>query len=128
MLSATLFIIYIADIPVPPIERQQIGRLQYADDMLIYLSTGDIASGERRLNCYLATLCDFYTKWKIKINGSKSEVMVFRGPTRIHNQSFNRSYRNLQIIVDDVNVPLSQSVKYLGVTLTSYLKSTRHID
>lgn len=62
VLSATLFIIYMADIPDPPVERQQIKRLQYADDMIIYLSTSNVLCGQNRLNNYLKTLFNYYHK------------------------------------------------------------------
>lgn len=128
VLSATLYIIYVADIPALPIERRQINRIQFADDMIVYVSTSDLIGGQNRLNEYIAALVSFYTKWKIRINPLKSEVIVFKGPVRNHCRTVNRLYREVTINVDGIRVPVKETVKYLGVTLTNNMKFIRHVD
>lgn len=128
VLSATLYIIYVADMPDPPRERRQIKRLQYADDILLYVSSGDLLGAQNRLNDYLATVTAFYKKWKIKINAAKSEAIVFKGPVRNHSRTVNRLYRDVVIDVDGEHLQLANDVKYLGVRLVPNMSFVRHLD
>lgn len=128
VLSATLYIVYVADIPEPPTEWRQIKRLQFADDMMVYVSTSDLVGGQNRLNEYIAKLVDYYTMWKIRINPRKSEAILFKGPGRNHGRRVNQGYRRVTITVDGTQVPIADSVKYLGVTLTKNMKFIRHVD
>lgn len=53
VLSALLYVIYIADMPLPPTNSHQIQRLQFADDVLIYVSAKNLHNAASRLNNYI---------------------------------------------------------------------------
>lgn len=128
VLSAILYSIFIADLPVPPEHINKIQRLQYADDTLMYVSVRNLKDGQDRLNDYLKALHEFYEKWKIKLNLDKAEAIVFKGPNKYHSKSVNKSHRDIQLKIANHNIALKDQIKYLGVIHTQQPKHIAHIN
>lgn len=127
-LSATLFALYVADLPYPIHSRPPIQRLQYADDLIIYLSSRNLPRGESLLNRYLETLTEYHCRWRLKANPAKCEAIVFKGPARNHNRQANKLHRCIDIKIRNQSIPLSPAVKYLGVTFGNNGLHNRHVD
>lgn len=128
VLSALMFNLFIADMPLPPANLNEIKRLQYADDTLIYLSIRNISLGTERLNNYIATLLQYQTQWKIQCSHSKCELIVFKGPSRMHTPTIVRECKNVSITVGTQTLLQKKTLKYLGVTFSHDAKHIKHID
>lgn len=127
VLSANLYNIFLADLPMPPPHPRQIQRLQYADDTLVYVSTLNLQDGQNRLNSYLSELLTFYEKWKIKLNPGKAEAIVFKDGNRYHSRGVNRNHNNVKVMVNGTQVNLLSSIRYLGVIFSKKLTFTNHV-
>lgn len=77
VLSSLLYQIYVSDLPHPPNDPHLIQRLQYADDILVYVSVKNLLNGQNRMSNYISDIQNFLTKWKIKLNPMKAESIVF---------------------------------------------------
>ncbi|GFX75376.1 RNA-directed DNA polymerase from mobile element jockey [Trichonephila clavipes] len=114
LLSPTLFNIYINDIP----KTRHTTVCLFADDTAILAQSAKKNCVTHFLHRHLAELEDWYKKWKIAINPTKTEAVFSTGkgtrkppPIHIHNHP----------------VPWSKSVKYLGVILDENLSFKHHI-
>lgn len=128
VLSALLYAIYIADMPLPPQHHNPIKRLQFADDMIVYLSAKDLFNAQDRINTYMETLIIFLQKWKIRINADKCEAIVFKGPNRLFGKMINRYHRDVAIDINGTVLIPQTSIKYLGVVFNKNISHTRHVD
>lgn len=115
VLSALLYVIYVADLPLPPETAPPITRLQYADDILVYLPCKNLLRGQDILNEYLNTIHHHLAKWKIKLNPMKIEAIVFKGTNKQHSNGVNHLHKFVTINVDGYPIALQNEVKYLGV-------------
>lgn len=131
VLSATLFIIYIADMCTPSQHAQPIHRLQYADDTLIYVSARDVKNANVRINEYIEQLQKYYEDWKIRLNPTKCEAIVFKGTNRMHSKAINQKVKNVIIKIGTDYIKPQKNLKYLGVifeqkaTHYAHVKETR---
>lgn len=128
VMSATLYIIYIADMPTPTNHHHPIQRLQFADDMISYVSVKNLADGQARLNSYLAIIADYLMKWKIRINPTKSELVVFKGHNKHFSKQININSKHVTIQIQTTLLKPQKSLKYLGVIFQQNAKHIRHID
>lgn len=127
VLSATLYNIYLADLPPPPAEINPIKRAQFADDIIVYLATKSPPSGQRRLNAYLKTIAEFMTRWQLRLSPEKTEAIVFKGPSRFHTKRWRREIKLLTLSVCGRVLPLEKEIKYLGVTMREKPSSIGHL-
>lgn len=80
ILAPLLFILFISDIPDCLIGNSfRMNKILYADDILVYTTGRTISTMQTKTNEYLKTLFNYTRKWKIALNPSKSEAIVFRG-------------------------------------------------
>lgn len=128
VLSAIIYSIYISDIPKPDETDRRISRLQYADDMLIYMAAKNLSNAQTKLNKYLEEITNFNLKWKIKTNPAKSEVMVFKGVNSNHSKRINRQSKNIALRIQGQQIPLVNTMKYLGVIFSKNATHFRHVD
>lgn len=128
VISATLYIIYVADLPLPPPYYNKINRLQFADDILIYTSTRDLFVAKNRIESYIETLQTYLAKWKLKCNEAKCEVIIFKSQRRFNCNSVNRSYRTTDIKIGNNFILPQNTIKYLGIIFQRDALHTKHID
>lgn len=126
VLSALLYIIYVADLP-PPSPFTGIQRLQYAADILVYVSKKNLQRSQDDLNNYINVITTHYKAWKLKLNPSKSESIVFKGRNRDHSATINRLHKNIKINVNGQILVLNNHIKYLGVTFSKKPNFVTHI-
>lgn len=124
VLSAILYILFIADMPKPHTHINAVKRLQYADDTLIYVSVKNVPDGVNRLNLYIGEIISYQTRWKISCSPTKCETIVFKGPDRLHSAATNRACKNVSITIGTQTILPKPQIKYLGIT---FAKDARHI-
>lgn len=89
----------------------------YADDTAIISTAKNPKFLAKHLQHHIDSLEDYFTKWKIKINPTKTQAIHFSrartDPPRIY--------------IDNIPIPWARSVRYLGVTLDKTLTMRPHI-
>ncbi|KAL4119302.1 hypothetical protein QTP88_012127 [Uroleucon formosanum] len=94
---------------------------QYADDIAIVHQSRELKDGSNTLNDDLATLGDYFYKWRLKPNPTKTEVCAFH----LNNK---QAYEELEVVFNGVQVQHSFKPKYLGITLYRSLSFKEHIE
>lgn len=115
IVGPVLFLDYLNDIPVQP--RTNIAC--FADDTASFTSSSDIDLVIGRLQLSVELLLAYFTKWKLKINTSKTEAIMF---TR------KRTPPSRTLKIGNHSIAWSRSVKYLGTTLDTKLNWTENIS
>lgn len=105
--------------------------IAFADDLIIY----NIDQNSKRLKENLQSTFDkvqiFYSNWKLKINITKCETILFRRSTSEARTELIKNYKKFKLIDKTKNnqeLPHKTLVKYLGIHLDDRLLLTKHID
>lgn len=116
LLGPVLFNLYINQVP----SSDDTELAVYADDTATISSSlrPDIAM--RKLQDHTDRIADYCNKWRLKVNASKCEVIIF-------NMKLGKA-TNRKISFNGVEVPIVKHAKYLGINLDAKLKWTHHID
>lgn len=115
VLGPILFLIFVNDAPrVKDVEDSII-----ADDKLMFTSSYRISAIINKLQRALDLNKKFFNKWKIKLNDSKTEAIIFtkRRPNIPSN-----------IFVNNAPILWAENIKYLGITLDNKLVFTQHVN
>lgn len=128
VLSATLYILYVSDMPTPPQHINPIKRLQFADDILLYVSTRNLQSAKHRLEEYIGSITAFLLQWKLLCNPEKCEAIVFKSIRAMNTPAVNANYKKISIRIDNATIIPASRIKYLGVILERSARHTRHVD
>jgi hypothetical protein len=112
VLSTTL---YIADIPHPPDTQLAL----YADDIAILSQSWRPKTIIRRLNSTLSQRLRYFHKWKLRVNVSKTKLILF---------TKRRSPYPQPLQFHNVTIPWPNTVKDLGLLLDSKLLFTNHLQ
>lgn len=114
ILGPHLFLIYINDIP-----RQTRTNLAcFADDTACFTTSNDIDLIIDRLQLSIDKLIDYFRNWKLQINATKTEAIIFTRKRETPKRSLH---------VNKHPIPWSNSVKYLGVILDKKLNWNDHV-
>lgn len=72
----------------------------------------------------------YYHSWKLKINTSKCETILFRPRLQEANKNVRKTYKNFFILDSNKNeiIPHKNVVKYLGINLDERLHFNRHVE
>ena len=117
VLAPVLFNIYTNDQPQYP----NIQRYIYADDLCIATQSNSFNEIEERLSAALDTLSEYYKKWHLNANPSKTQVCAFH----LNN---HQARRKLQVRWGNVELEHHAHPVYLGVTLDRTLSFKDHIS
>lgn len=115
ILGPILFLAYINDIP----KHDKTNLAMFADDTAIYASSGSKEISASHLQKHISILETFYTKWKIKINVNKTELLFLTHK--------NKKLKNT-IKMYNENLNTTNKAKYLGLILDTKLNFTQHIN
>lgn len=118
ILSPLLFNIYTSDLPL----ENSVKTAVFADDTLVYSTHHDIDIAAQNVQESLDNLIDWFVKWRIAINPTKTEAKIFtlRRPT---------DPQNFEILGEQIPWnPPDQAIKYLGVYLDRRLNWKFHIN
>lgn len=115
LLSPILFNIYMSDLPTP----DHVQLAAYADDVMVFATNRSPKLIRNRLNTALEIISNWYQKWKIKINSTKTKAILF-----------NKNIRNPTIgpiFIENQPIQWTESAKYLGITMDRKLLFRDHI-
>lgn len=118
VLGPYLFNLYISDIPVPP----DCELALYADDTACFTSSRNLNVIQRRLQQALLEITKHYSKWKLKVNKSKTESIVFT--------QRRKCYPKKELHIQGNKIKWTSQVKYLGVIMDRKLNwslNTQHL-
>lgn len=93
-----------------------VSMVQYADDLVIFISGDDMARMVRILNRQLSIVHDWLVSHRLSISNNKSEVMLFRDKGR------KIDPRNYVVNINSQSIAWSGTCKYLGVMLTEHME------
>ena len=121
ILAPFLFNVFINDIKKP----QNCDLAIFADDTALTAEStlGNLPCITKKLTKSLRTVKEFYASWKIKINSSKTEFIMFSKSRKLINRT-----KTEEIEVEDVKFKWNNSVRYLGVHLDNTLNFKTHIE
>ena len=123
-LGPLLFLIYINDLPFS-LEKAHVSM--YADDTTISHSSMSFADLQHDLNCDLSNLQDWLHGNKLSLNVVKTQsLIVGSGPNIRKIQS--QPDAQPSFVIDNDNIEIVSSFKYLGVQVDYQLKWDDHID
>jgi Reverse transcriptase (RNA-dependent DNA polymerase)/Endonuclease-reverse transcriptase len=115
ILSPNLFNLFLCDLPSFPDCQMAL----YADDTAIFTSSFRLDTIRRRLQSSISLLTNYYARWKLQLNESKTEAIMFTNKRKIKQIS--------PIIINKSKIPWLPEVKYLGLILDSKLNWSKHI-
>lgn len=114
VLSTTLFSLYLADIPQLP----NIVLAQYADDTGLLTQSWRTDTVANRLSRGIHTLKRYFARWKLRLNGLKTEACLF---------TKRRPPDPPCVVSDHTDIPWQPTLRYLGVELDAKLTFTAHV-
>lgn len=127
-LSPLLFIIYVADIPIPKLK--SINQSQYADDIAVWVTNKDPQRNKTQLENHLGSLEKWCNNWRIGLNPSKTKQVNFRDGRTKRTQKNQTNLYNTPIEICD-------KARFLGIIMDkglhledhykNILKETQHI-
>lgn len=110
-----LFNIYINDFPQPP----NCTVAQFADDTALLAISKRKQRAMLTIQSALQEVEAWTTDWKVKINATKSEAIIFQGTNKQGNPP--------PPVIHGQTIPYTKEVKYLGVHLDERLTFRSHI-
>ena len=118
VLSPLLLLIYVKDIPVDPMNNQ-VKISQFADDLGMWTFGPNATYVQYRIHKILSALEKWCSKWRIKLNAKKTQLIVRKKNRRQHKKI------KLQLFGEEIdNV---EEAKLLGVTITKTFNFRSHI-
>ena len=121
LIAPHLFNLFLNDIPIPPK-----GHLSlYADDTAFYVQFPwkNLKSIKSELTKTVSCLQNYFHDWKINLNESKTEFIIFTKSTKMIQMMNNDT-----IVLNGETFSWKDSVKYLGVVLDRKLNFKYHIE
>ena len=114
-LGPILFLLYVYDLPN---STKTIPRL-FANDTYLTVHQSNLSNLQIELNLELIRLSEWCKSNKLAINPSKSQLLVI-------SSRMNELVTDFDVLLNGTTLPLSNSVKYLGVTFDSKLTFESH--
>ena len=126
VLSPTLFILYLADLPEIVAGIDGVKILQYADDICMYTKSGYTRTEKnitkKKLQTSIGKLEQYAHKWRIKLNSLKTQHITFHGRKR------KRNLPKYTLTLNNTKINSTNSLKYLGITYDSNGKYNTHAE
>lgn len=117
VLSPTLYNIYTSDLPKHAATNLHL----YADDISFNSYHRNLCPIQKALSSHASNIEKYTRKWKIKINGNKTQAIFVTNRRR-------KQIPKREIVILNSRVRWSNEVKYLGVVLDKKLTFNSHID
>ena len=94
----------------------------YADDTSLFISDNDLIRASNCINSELHKINSWFVANKLLLNFSKTNLIIFQTKNKYLDLS------QMKIYIDDKEIHMTESVKFLGVKLDSKLTWKDHID
>ena len=94
----------------------------YADDTAISVTDSNPAAMQLKLEHVLQEISTWYRINKLAVNLQKSNLMFFGTPVLLDRM------RNMELVLNGVEIKKVEVFKYLGLTLDSRLSFRDHVD
>lgn len=114
ILGPMLYLIYTCDLP----EMRNIKVATFADDTSLMATGSNIIDSTAKLQEANDIIANWCKLWKIKLNESKSVHVNF---------TLKRIERQPHVTLNNIEVPLENKAKYLGMTLDTKLHWKEHV-
>jgi hypothetical protein len=124
VLGPLLFSIFVNDLPH---NLKHTKYMLYADDLQIYrhFFPSEIADAVKKINEDIKAISAWSQQNKFVLNTNKTQALIIGSP-KIKNRLY---YGNIsQVCVDDTFIPYSDSVQNLGITISSSLSWSNHVN
>ena len=118
VLSPLLYTLFVNDLNIPPLTRCNFS--QYADDIAVWSTSKNINSTELNIGKAVSHLEKWCSKWRIKINPSKSKLVNFS----FRNSKHRNHVSNIHLF--NTLITASPSATFLGITFDSKLSFKLH--
>ena len=118
VLSPLLFLIYVNDIPVDPMNNQ-VKLSQFADDLGMWTFGPNATYVQYRIHKTLSALEEWCSKWRIKLNAKKTQLIVLKKNGRQHKKI------KFQLFGEEIDHV--EEAKLLGVIITKTFNFRSHI-
>lgn len=118
VMAPTLFNLYTSDVP----DLNGCQLFQFADDQAVAFASHSTSSITNRLQQVSNKLTRYLRRWRISVNGQKSELVLFG------RKLAERHQPRVPILVDGNAVEWKTSLKYLGLKLDKRLTYKTHVD
>jgi Reverse transcriptase (RNA-dependent DNA polymerase)/Endonuclease-reverse transcriptase len=117
VLSPSLFNIFTHDFP----SFTNVHSALFADDSAIFCTHSRASEITDNLQLALDTILNYYEKWKIRINPTKTQAVFFT-------KRRTRELPTSQLVLDGHQIKWDNNAKYLGLFLDKKLKFSTHFD
>jgi len=117
VLSPTLFILWVNDIPPPRQTRTDLS--QYADDIAIWSQARNPGDARDKLQEYTNLILAWCKKWRIKLSPAKTQLLCIM-------QKAPQNPHAIYLDMEGTRVDVSKTAKFLGITLDSKLNLDAH--
>ena len=119
VLSPLLFLIYVNDLPTP--HHKQNSLSQFADDTAQWAFSLNVCIAGKLLQQDLLNLAMWCAKWRIKLNSTKTNVIIF-------SRSILARKTKLNLKLYGETLKIYPQVKFLGITFDSQLNFIKHFE
>lgn len=121
LLAPFLFNIFINDVPIP----KDCELATYADDTTILCEAHkyNVKAVKKKLESAISAIQKHYSSWKININSSKTEFIIFTKSPKLR-----KRMADLPPTLNGVTLKWSDSVRYLGPRLDYKLTFKEHVE
>ena len=112
ILGPLLFSLYVNDMKT----NANCEILQYADDTIVMKSAPNVKHATKSVENCISDLISYFEYHSLKLNSDKTEFIVF-----------GKNKGNNKLVVNNIPIEESDTVKYLGVLIDNELKFDKHV-
>lgn len=123
VLAPFLFCLFLHDFPHVSQNSQAI---LYADDCMIYAHNVSPIQALNSAAFHLGVISAYYKTWGIDVNAAKSEAICVRNASGKCHRNVVPESKSLHLTLDGIEIPIKDSIKYLGVNINKLFKFNDH--
>ncbi|CAK9816290.1 RNA-directed DNA polymerase from mobile element jockey [Anthophora plagiata] len=104
--------------------------IAYADDLIIYRTDKTPNRTQQTLQKAVDKIFAYYKAWKLRVNTSKCETILFRPSCRRASSTIIKQYKNFSLIDVEKGTKIQHkdAVKYLGILLDNRFLMNKHVE
>lgn len=125
VLGPTLFNYYISDFPQGD---RSIGKILYADDVILFKQSKLIGNSVRIMKSYISNISQYLVNKNLNLNVNKCEAIIISETDRFIAKKDRQFVRNGQVIVNNSMIPFWYNLKYRGVFFHKSCSTVYHIN